>query len=77
MVVLVGAVCAGVGIITGAEMSRIFSVLDDRQKEELFDILGILHIKWHEGLCCCHKEQDKSAEQAVPETEKESEDNNA
>lgn len=30
VVVLVGAVCAGVGIITGAEMSRIFSVLDDR-----------------------------------------------
>jgi len=60
------------------ELARdLFSVLDDRQKEELFDILGILHIKWHEGLCCCHKEQDKSAEQAVPETEKESEDNNA
>lgn len=30
VVVLVGAVCAGVGIITGAEMNRIFSVLDDR-----------------------------------------------
>ena len=30
VVILVGAVCAGVGIITGAETSRIFSVLDDR-----------------------------------------------
>lgn len=30
VVVLVGAVCAGVGIITGAETNRIFSVLDDR-----------------------------------------------
>ena len=30
VVILVGAVCAGVGIITGAEMSRVFSVLDNR-----------------------------------------------
>lgn len=30
VVILVGAVCAGVGIITGAEMNRIFSVMDDR-----------------------------------------------
>lgn len=30
VVVLVGAVCAGVGIITGAQMDRIFSVMDDR-----------------------------------------------
>jgi len=30
LVVLVGAVCAGVGIITGAQMSRIYSVLDGR-----------------------------------------------
>ena len=29
VVILVGAVCAGVGIITGAEMSRVFSVLDN------------------------------------------------
>ena len=30
VVILVGAVCAGVGIITGAEMSRVFSVMDNR-----------------------------------------------
>lgn len=30
VVVLVGAVAVGVGLITGAEMNRIFSVLDSR-----------------------------------------------
>lgn len=30
MALLLGAVCVGVGFLTGADMARIYSVLDDR-----------------------------------------------
>jgi len=36
VVVLVGAVSVGVGLITGAEMNRIFSVLDARYNISIY-----------------------------------------
>ena len=34
--VLVGTVCIGVGLVTGADMARIFSVLDSRYHLDLY-----------------------------------------
>jgi len=53
--------------------TELFSVLDEQQKETLFDILGILHEKWVVGHCCCHRDSCKPKN----ETEKESENPNA
>ena len=34
--ILLGAVCVGVGLMTGADMSRIFTVLDERYHPEMY-----------------------------------------
>jgi len=39
--VLLGAVCIGVGMITGADMERIYSVLDDRYHLTMYYQYGL------------------------------------
>ena len=34
--ILLGAVCVGVGLMTGGDMGRVFSVLDERYHPEMY-----------------------------------------
>ncbi len=55
---------------------KLFSVLDDAQKDELFETLNILLEKWRGDLWHCHVNSGESQDNAA-DSKKESESNNA